>query len=243
MTEPVWRTHLGATPSKFIAAYYGNPRPEVVDRLGITPTCLLEIGCGSGATGRLVKERFPDCKVIGVEANASAAALARSHLDVVFACTFEDLDPTSADFPAGKVDAVILCDVLEHMVNPWATLEKLRQVVAPGARILASIPNVRNLIHLDQVLRGQWQYQDQGILDVTHLRFFCLKDMQRMFTETGFRVLTSFRLADDRLGWIKVPPEGETINLDAGMLQLRKLSRQDVLELTAVQFILQSEPA
>lgn len=240
MTEPVWRTHLG--PQAHATGYHGNPRPEVVQRLGITPSCLLEIGCGSGATARLVKELHPGCRVIGVETNAGAIDLARPHLDVAYNSTFEDVDIDAADFPKGSVDAVILCDVLEHMVNPWAALEKLRKVVASGARVAASIPNVRNLMLLDQVARGGWQYEAQGLLDITHLRFFSLRDMMRMFAETGFRVLTSYRLPDGRMASVPIPQENQLTNLNTGVLQLQGLSRQDVLELTALQFVVIAEP-
>lgn len=239
---PVWRRHLGNDDPEFQASYHDNPRPEIVDRIGVVPTCLLEIGCGSGATGALVKERFPDCRVIGVESNARAAEIARQRIDEVYACAFETLDIDAAAFPKGRIDAVLLLDVLEHMYDPWRALLKLRNALAPGARVVASIPNVRNLLLLDHLARGSWTYEAKGLLDITHIRFFTLREMTRLFGETGYRVLTTFRLSDNWSAQVPLPAENEKIDLDIGSLVLKQLSRQDVLEWTATQFIVVAEP-
>lgn len=240
--DPVWRRHLGSDDPAFQASYHDNPRPEIVERIGVEPTCLLEIGCGSGATGRLVKDRYPNCRVIGVESNAQAAEVARQRIDQVHASTFEALDVDAADFPKGRIDAVLLLDVLEHMYDPWRALLKLKAVLAPGARVIASIPNVRNLVLLDQLARGSWTYEANGLLDITHIRFFTLREMTRMFSETGYRVLTTFRLSDNWSAQVPVPAENDKIDLDIGSMVLKQLGRQDVLELTATQFIVVAEP-
>jgi len=241
--QHVWQRYLGREDVSYQPGYHDNPRTDVVDRLGVVPKCVLEIGCGSGATGKLIKERFPDATVIGVESNLQAADLARKRMDRVYATTFEELNADEPDFPKGRIDVALLLDVLEHMYDPWRALVKLKTVLAPGARVLASIPNVRNLILMDQLAQGRWRYEAAGLLDITHIRFFTLKDMTRLFEETGFRLISSFRLAEGSLAKIPVPPEGETIDLHTDKVVLKQLSRQDVLELTATQFILLCEPA
>ena len=132
----VWQSQLHATGSGFQADYHDNPRPEAVERLDIVPNCVLEIGCGSGATGKLIKEKFPHAKVIGVESNLPAAEVARTRMDRVYATTFESLDVDAADFPKAEVDAALLLDVLEHMYDPWRMLVKLKTVLTPKARVL-----------------------------------------------------------------------------------------------------------
>jgi O-antigen biosynthesis protein len=239
----VWQRYLGREDVPYQPSYHDNPRTDVVDRLGVIPKCVLEIGCGSGSTAKLIKERFPDATVIGVESNQRAADLARTRMDRVYATTFEELNADEPDFPKGRIDVALLLDVLEHMYDPWRALVKLKTLLAPSARVLASIPNVRNLILMDQLAQGHWRYEATGLLDITHIRFFTLKEMSRLFEETGFRVLNSFRLAEGSLAKIPVPPEGETIDLHTDKMILKQLSRQDVLELTATQFILLCEPA
>jgi SAM-dependent methyltransferase len=239
----VWQRYLGREDVSFQPSYHDNPRSDVVDRLGVVPKCVLEIGCGSGSTGKLIKERFPDATVIGVESNLQAADLARKRMDRVYGTTFEELNADEPDFPKGRIDVALLLDVLEPMYDPWRALVKLKTILAPGARVLASIPNVRNLVLMNQLAGGEWRYEAAGLLDITHIRFFTIRSMMRLFAETGYRVVTSYRLPDGRVANIPLPKEGETIDLDAGRMVLKQLSRQEVLELTATQFILLCEPA
>jgi len=79
--------------------------------------------------------------------------------------------------------------VLEHTKDPWIVLEKLKTKFNIGGKILASIPNVRfytNLLNL--FFKKDWKYEDVGILDKTHLRFFTKKSMVRLFTDSGYVV-------------------------------------------------------
>jgi hypothetical protein len=64
------------------------------------------------------------------------------------------------------------------------------RVLRPGGYVIASIPNVRYYKAVrDLVLRGKWEYTDAGILDRGHLRFFTLKSIHTLFTDSGLRLL------------------------------------------------------
>jgi len=78
--------------------------------------------------------------------------------------------------------------VLEHIYDPWRTLLRVRNWLAPGTRVLASLPNIRNLANLDQLAGGHWDYGPNGVLDVTHVRFFTRESLQAMFEQTGYRI-------------------------------------------------------
>ena len=67
-----WQSHLGT--STFDPRYHTNPRVEIMSFLAEPPGTLLDIGCGGGATGVLVKQKFPGTRVVGIEINPSAAA-------------------------------------------------------------------------------------------------------------------------------------------------------------------------
>src|SRR5262249_23111567 len=126
-------------------------------------------------------------RVIGIESNPEAAERARQVLDDVLA---EPID--QANVPGrvgnGRIDLVLLLDVLEHLYDPWRSLVKVRSWLAPGTRVLASIPNIRSLVTLDDLAAGRWEYGPNGVLDITHVRFFTKTSLRALFEETGYEV-------------------------------------------------------
>ena len=96
---------------------------------------------------------------------------------------------------------VILCgDVLEHLVDPWKTVKRMSLYLKPKGYFIASLPNIREIKTLANiVLRGKFMYSNSGILDNTHLRFFCKKDMIDLFEQNGL-VVVNIRSNLDLLG-------------------------------------------
>ena len=86
-------------------------------------------------------------------------------------------------------DVIIFGDVLEHLVDPWKLLEKLRKLMAVNGACIACIPNIGHWSIHKQLLSGRWDYADAGLLDRTHLRFFTQATMREMFTGAGFSVV------------------------------------------------------
>jgi 2-polyprenyl-3-methyl-5-hydroxy-6-metoxy-1,4-benzoquinol methylase len=185
--EPAWKTHL-ATDTVFEPQYHQNTRTEIASFLNEPPGVVLDVGCGGGATGRLIKEKFPGTRVVGIELNQNAAQYARQFIDDVLCASIDNVD-LARDLPGVRIDTVLLLDVLEHLYDPWRALLRVRGWLAPGARVLASVPNIRNLSNLDELAGGRWEYEPNGVLDVTHLRFFTRESLRRMFEETGFSVV------------------------------------------------------
>jgi 2-polyprenyl-3-methyl-5-hydroxy-6-metoxy-1,4-benzoquinol methylase len=97
------------------------------------------------------------------------------------------------DLPAGEsFDCIVFNDVLEHVVDPWSMLDRAKERLAPGGRIVASIPNVRHYIVVRNLaLRGRWDYADWGVLDRTHLRFFTRASIEELF-ETADMAIETF---------------------------------------------------
>jgi|GEM_PF-726015 len=187
MPEPLWRTHLERRA--FVPNYHDRPRPEVLDRITWTPRCVADIGCGGGGAARELLSRFPGCRVYGLEHNAEAAAMARQRLQAVVCGDVESLDLAACGIPFAETDTVLLLDVLEHLANPWGLLARLRPLLPPGCRLVASIPNMANIALLDALAAGGFAYAENGLLDITHLRFFTARQMRELFAETGFTVL------------------------------------------------------
>ena len=185
-TAPVWQTHLAADLA-FDPQYHQNPRVEIASFINAPPGVVLDIGCGGGATGKLIKEKFPGTRVIGIEMNSHAAEYARQFLDDVVCASIDDVE-LAEHVGAVTIGTVLLLDVLEHLYDPWRALTRIRTWLAPGTRVLASVPNIRNLANLDELAAGRWEYGPHGVLDVTHVRFFTRATLRRMFEETGYAV-------------------------------------------------------
>jgi 2-polyprenyl-3-methyl-5-hydroxy-6-metoxy-1,4-benzoquinol methylase len=165
------------------AEYYAKHRPEVVPFLPPEPRRVLEIGCGEGR----FRANLPrTCEYRGVEPSVQAGRVASARLDVVLVGTYGEV---AAELPAHYFDLVICNDVIEHMSDHDAFLEDIKQKMAPGAHLVGSVPNVRFLSNLFQVLIGkEWRYEEFGVLDRTHLRFFTGRSWERTLREHGFVV-------------------------------------------------------
>ena len=164
--------------------YFAHARKEIAPLLPQHCGRVLEIGCGSGATlGWLRRDQRASCTV-GVEISQAAAQSARAHADEVYCLDFERVELPVSD---EKFDRVLCLDVLEHMVNPWLVVDRLvSRHLAPGGTLIVSLPNVRHYsVVLPLLFRGRWDYQDAGLLDRTHLRFFTRDTAVRLISHSA----------------------------------------------------------
>lgn len=179
--------HPMQTESQTESSYYRHERPELVACVEIAPNnCVLDVGCGAGHVAALIKREGRAETVWGIELIESAADKARqnSALDEVRCGDLEQIVDT---LPEAYFSHLICGDVLEHLVEPWHTLASLRTRLRPGGKVICSLPNVRNLSFLSMLIfRQSFQYREHGVMDRTHLRWFCRKDALAMFEGAGF---------------------------------------------------------
>lgn len=166
--------------------YFHNERREMLPFVPPEVRNILEVGCGTGAFGAMVKAR-QTCRYTGIEFVPSQAAQAREKLDEVLTT---DIESSSLPFAQGSFDCLVFNDVLEHLVDPWDTLTRLTRLLVPGGYLVISIPNVRfSEVVKDLVVRDRWEYQAQGVLDRTHLRFFTRASVCGLVESAGAEVL------------------------------------------------------
>jgi SAM-dependent methyltransferase len=145
---------------------------------------VLEIGCGSGAIIAILKE-VTGAVVIGVEPDSERAQKAQERgLTVVNAYFSPEITKEYGPF-----DFVVFADVLEHLPNPAYIVFLAKEVLKPHGAILASVPNAAHLYSRVDLLRGIFRYDECGIMDATHLRWFTRDSIKRFFERLGFEVV------------------------------------------------------
>lgn len=157
----------------------------VVELVG-TAKRVLDIGCATGAVGKVLVSR--GCEVVGVEPEAAAAAVAELHLSEVLVGTMEDVDLESR-FGSNPFDAIVVADVLEHLPSPLPALRRLVGLLAPGGSIVASLPNIAHGAVRLALLQGRFDYTDVGLLDRTHLQFFTRATVEKLFEDAALTIV------------------------------------------------------
>lgn len=144
---------------------------------------VLDIGCGTGSISGMMREvRHAD--VLGIEPHPERAKKAEEEgIRVVNGFYTDDIPRTHGTF-----DVVLFADVLEHLADPIHVLEQVKPALAPGGRVLASIPNVAHWSVRLRLLAGRFDYRPTGIMDATHLRWFTREGVRRLFHGAGYEI-------------------------------------------------------
>jgi 2-polyprenyl-3-methyl-5-hydroxy-6-metoxy-1,4-benzoquinol methylase len=145
----------------------------------------LEIGCGDGATGALALSEGKCGHYCGVEICPDVAERAKARISEVVLGNVEQLQ---LPWDPETFDAVILSEVLEHLVDPWSTLPKICHLLRSGGLVFASSPNVSHYTVISMLVRGEWILTDFGLMDRTHLRWFTPRTYRALFESCGYTV-------------------------------------------------------
>lgn len=194
---------------------------------------VLDVGCASGYLARALVER--GCTVSGVEYDAADAEEAR---DVLERLEIADLNARALDdiFEAGSFDAVVFGDVLEHVLDPAAALRSARALLRPGGAVIVSIPNVAHGALRLSLLLGEWDYQDTGLLDRTHIRFYTHDSLVGLLRSAG--------LAPTEIHATVFDPLATEVPVDADRLPVPVVEWvRDQPHASVYQFVLRAEPS
>ena len=149
--------------------YFRDAKPAFLQLIDPRGLRVLDLGCGGGHNGALLK-RAGAREVVGVELDPGAAAEARKRLDRVVECDLAKLDP--ADLGDEPFDAVLASDVLEHLLDAEGVLARAVTRLRPGGAVVISLPNVSNVYVFSQLLLKTWPRRGSGLFDRTHVRWF-----------------------------------------------------------------------
>jgi len=171
-------------------SYYRHVRKDISPLLPPTATCILDVGAGAGCTLAWLKSRYPESHTIALEGNASNLNELRRNADETH---IVDLNSTLPDIVSP--DLVLVLDVLEHLVRPDEVLRQLTERMADGGTVIFSCPNIAHRsVSVPLLLFGRFDYQDAGILDRTHLRFFVRSSALALMNQAGLTVQRGVRV-------------------------------------------------
>lgn len=167
--------------------YYQSFREDVFELVPVSVEKVLSLGCGAAVTESKMKHDLNISYIMGIEKNEKVANIAKAKLDDVI---ISDAECADLSLPQEYFDLLVCADILEHLVDPWKTLEIYSTYLKYNGHLLVSLPNVRFYYIIWRLICGRWEYKDRGIMDRTHLRFFTFHEIKKMLWETGFEIVT-----------------------------------------------------
>jgi 2-polyprenyl-3-methyl-5-hydroxy-6-metoxy-1,4-benzoquinol methylase len=166
--------------------YYSRIRHDIAEFIDQGNHKILEIGCGTGETLKYLKKQKKCNYAVGIDIHKPSIQQAKKYLDQAIHANIETLN---LNLKKKSFDYIILADVLEHLVNPEKTIAKLKPYLTKNGCFIISVPNIRNIqILKNLIFKDEWQYQDKGILDRTHLRFFTKKSILQLLESQKLKI-------------------------------------------------------
>jgi 2-polyprenyl-3-methyl-5-hydroxy-6-metoxy-1,4-benzoquinol methylase len=171
-------------------SYFSNIRYDLVNLLDASQTNLkvMEIGAAYGETLFYIKSKGIASEVVGVDIFEDKEN--KENYKNLDRFIFDDIE--RIDFPEyyGYFDLILLPDVLEHLIEPKNVLNKVRKYLKDDGIIIVSMPNIRHYSALKKIfINGDFGYEESGIFDSTHLRFYCRKNIKELLENSGFKTL------------------------------------------------------
>jgi len=175
---------------------------------------VIEIGCSSGALAREFRKSH-NVDWVGIEIDPDYAKLAQRHCDKT---EIQDIDNCDERFYKQHADrdCWIFGDTLEHLKDPWSVLKHIRKVIPSHGVVVACIPNAQHWSLIVRLALGNFRYEESGLLDRTHLRWFTRTTMIELFNSQGFGIAEGFPRVFDEPDRERFLPLIQEISIRAG---------------------------
>ncbi len=167
---------------------HDHANPELLALIPPDARRVIDVGCMHGQLARALRARQADVHVVGVDIDPEYAAVAAGYCDAAYSGDIEGFDDTAF----GRLlpsDCWVFGDCLEHLRDPWALLRRIRSNVGDGASVVACVPNAQHWSVQWRLVSGNFRYEDSGLMDRTHIRWFTRVTLLEMFEQTGWRVV------------------------------------------------------
>lgn len=171
-------------------SYYSVVRFELIELIKKNAKNLkiLEIGAAYGETLFYLKEAGIASEVVGVDLFEDVEN--RDNYKKLDKFIFGDIQQLELEEYKNYFDIIILADVIEHLIEPKPVLEKIKNYLKDDGNIIVSIPNIRHHTALRKIFfKGDFRYEESGVFDYTHARFYCRKNIEELIENAGYKIL------------------------------------------------------
>lgn len=167
-------------------SYKNEGNPAVLARVPGQARSILDVGCGAGDNARILARsgRIVDGVTISTVERESALKYCRN-------VVIYDLEKGLPGEVSGPYDCVICSHVLEHICWPQMLLGDIRTRLSPGGLLIVALPNVFFYKNRWNLLRGRFDYEESGLMDNTHFRWYSFESAQKLLTAHGFEVMNA----------------------------------------------------
>jgi len=172
---------------------YIGLRYDILKFISGSNKLVLDVGCATGANGKYLLDNSIAQAVYGIENNSTMAFVASNYYTNVQTGDIDKMN-LSEIYGSLRFDFIIVGDVLEHLYDPWNTLKNLVSLLNRDGKIILSIPNFQHIdVFIHVFLKGIYPYNERGIFDKTHLRFFTWNNILEMLDKSSLKIIATHR--------------------------------------------------
>lgn len=158
--------------------------PRAIRKFFLGARTCLDIGCGNGQNMRMLRTMGIQC--VGLTISQREMEQAQQYGE----CLLYDI---AAGFPpcllTRKFDVVLASHVIEHIFYPQQLLSDIKLVMSKGA--IFAVPNILYWRNRAKLMLGIWQYQELGIMDYTHCRFYSYDSIHELLRTNKMKIIFS----------------------------------------------------
>ena len=187
--------------------YYDQIRYDILELIpNYKNQNILEIGCGNGSTLGYLKRKGYAKITVGIESNLDCKK--KSFKNDIDHFISEDVENLEFKLKI-KFNLILILDVFEHLIHPWKVFNQFSNHLEKDGLFIVSIPNIRNLKVINNLIfNGTWDYEESGIMDRTHLRYFTDKSFKKQLNNQNlnYSIINSKRNYDHmslKKKWLK----------------------------------------
>jgi 2-polyprenyl-3-methyl-5-hydroxy-6-metoxy-1,4-benzoquinol methylase len=174
-----------ATHQIDVKVYGNNGNENALREVPSSAMTVLDIGCGRGDNARHLKER--GMMVDGISISEKEIALAAPYLRAGVLYDVEQGLP--GDIKQNKYDVIICSHIIEHIRYPERLLEDVRLIMKPESVFIVALPNIMHYGSRWELMKGNFNYEESGIWDNTHVKWYTFQSARQLLSQNGFDIV------------------------------------------------------